>query len=235
MIVNSKGKPLPTIVSWSPSRVDMHKKCNLMFYEIALLQSVPYVESAQQAEGNRVHAMLDKRIKKEIVLEPAYAHLEPLVASIENAPGQTYSEQKMTINNRFETCGWFDKDAWCRLVVDVMKINGPVGFMGDWKTGKPRFDDYQLKLNAALGFIYYPSLQTITTAYIWLKTKTLDPATYRRADLDQIWAELLQEPTKMQQNLANNTWAARPGWQCSYCGVNKQRRCSSAQGPYRGD
>lgn len=222
------------VITWSPSRVKTFKKCAKMFHEEANLKTVPFVQSEMQLYGDRVHKALDKRIKGEAALPVEEQHLEPLVLSLLNAPGQTYAEQKMTLNNMLRPTGWFADDAWVRIIIDVMKINGPVGFMGDWKTGRPDFDQYQLKLNAAIGFIFYPSLEQITTAYIWLKTKTLDPETYQRADLSRMWQELLQEPTKMQECSNRNHWPERPGKHCGWCGVNKQGRCAVAAEKYRG-
>jgi hypothetical protein len=222
------------VIAWSPSRVNTYQKCPKMFFEEAVLGTVPFVQSEQQLYGDRVHKMLDKRIKGEAELPVEEKHLEPLVQSIINAPGQTFAEQKMTINTSLKPTGWFSDDAYCRLVIDVMKINGTVGFMGDWKTGKPNFDQYQLKLNAALGFVFYPSLERITTAYIWLRTKTLDPAKYTRADLPRMWQELLQVPTQIQESSRNNHWPVKPGKHCGWCGVNKQGRCPSAAEKYRG-
>jgi len=222
------------VITWSPSRVNTFKKCSRMFHEEANLRTVPFVQSEPQLYGDRVHKMLDKRIKGEAELPIEEKHLEPLVLSLLNAPGRTMAEQKMTINAKFEPTGWFSDDAWCRIIVDVMKINGPHGFMGDWKTGKPNFDQYQLKLNAAIGFIFYPSLEQITTAYIWLKTKTLDPEVYHRSNYNRMWQELLQEPARMQECSNRNHWPERPGKHCGWCGVNKQQRCTSASEKYKG-
>lgn len=222
------------VITWSPSRVNTFRKCPRQFYEEALTSNVPFVQGEQQLEGDRVHKMLDKRIKHMADLPVDYQHLEPLVASIERAPGETLGEQKMTINREFKPTGWFADDAWCRIIIDVVKISLPNLFIGDWKTGKPNFDEYQLKLNAAISFIFFPSAERITTAYIWLKTKMLDPKVYTRADLPRMWRELLQEPVRMQQCSNANAWPERPGKHCGWCGVNKQKRCKVAAEPYRG-
>lgn len=221
-------------ISWSHSRIDDFKKCARMFHEKNILKTVPFEQTEPMLEGDRVHKMLDKRIRGDVALPIDYQHLEPLVVSILNAPGQTFAEQKMTINDQLKPTGWFSSDAYCRVIVDVMKIKDTVGFMGDWKTGKPNFDEHQLKLFSAVGFEFFPSLEHITTAYIWLKTRTLDPKIYHRADLPKIWEELLVEPTRLQDYANRDYWPERPGKHCKWCGVNKQRRCKSAAEPYRG-
>jgi len=222
-------------IFWSHSRVDQFKKCPRMFHEISILKTVPFVQSEMQLYGDRVHKMLDARLKGTAPLPVEEMHLEPLIVAIERAPGITYSEQKMTINDQLQPTGWFSKDAWCRIIVDVMKLNQTKMFMGDWKTGKPTFDGHQLKLFAAVGFIYFPSVEEITTAYAWLKTKTLDPKKYHRKDTPTMWAELLQEPARMQAAANRGEWMEKPGKHCTWCGVNKQGRCRRAAGPYRGN
>lgn len=222
------------VIAWSPSRVNSFTRCPRMFHEESNLKTVPFIQSEPQLYGDRVHKMLDKRIKREAELPVEEKHLEPLVVALEQAPGRLFAEQKMTLNTSLQPTGWFDHDAYCRIVIDVMKINGTHGFMGDWKTGKPKFDSYQLKLNAALGFVFYPSLEQITTAYIWLRTKSMDPAVYNRADLPAMWQELLKEPTRMQDYSRRDYWPATPGDHCGWCGVNKQGRCTSATKKYRG-
>lgn len=220
-------------IAWSYSRINTFKKCPSQFHEEAILRTVPFVQGEAQLYGDYVHKKLDARLKGG-VLPADIVHLEPLVVSIERAPGQLLAEQKLTLNTKLQPCGWFDKDAYVRAIIDVAKINGAVGFMGDWKTGKPNFDNYQLKLFAAFGFIFYPSLQRITTAYIWLKNKTIDPEVYHRKDLMRMWQELLQEPTRMQDYANRDHWPTKPGKHCAWCGVNKQGRCPDASEKYRG-
>lgn len=222
------------LMSWSHSRIDDFKRCPRMFFEKNIAKTVPFEQTEVMKEGDRVHKMLDQRIRNTVALPIDYKHLEPLVLSIVNAPGETMAEQRMTLSDKLQPTGWFSDDAYCRVIVDVMKINRDRGFMGDWKTGKIKFDEHQLKLFAATGFLFYPSLTQITTAYIWLKSKALDPKVYRRADLPKMWSELLVEPTRMQDYANRNYWPERPGPSCRYCGVNKQRRCASAAEPYRG-
>jgi hypothetical protein len=208
-----------------------------MFNEKSILKTVPFEQTDAMKEGDRVHRLIDARIKG-TALPPEYVHLEPLVQSVERAPGRTFGEEKMTLNTKLQPCGWFQKGedpAWVRIIVDVMKINGDRGFMGDWKTGKVKFDEHQLKLFAAVGFIYYPSVNQWTTAYIWLKNKLVDPKVYTRADLPQMWRELLQEPVRLQDYANRNYWPEKPGNHCKWCGVNKQMRCRSASEPYRGN
>lgn len=222
------------IIAWSHSRIDTFKKCARQFHEVNILKTVPYTPSEPQIYGDYVHKELDKRLKTRNALPADLAHLEGLVVSIENAEGETLSEQKLTLNTKLRPAGWFDKDAYVRVIIDVAKINGSQMFLGDWKTGKIKFGEHQLKLFAATGFIFYPSVEQITTAYIWLRDKIVDPKVYHRDQLQQMWTELLQEPTRLQDYANRNYWPPRPGKHCGWCGVNKQHRCPDAAEKYRG-
>lgn len=221
-------------IAWSASRVESFQKCPRMFFEQSLTDRIPYAPSEQQTEGNRVHKLLDDRVRNKTALPIEYKHLEPLVQSIENAPGQTFGAQKLALDRKLQPCGWFDDGAWVRVETDISKVNLPNAFVGDWKTGKPTFSEYQLKLYAGVQFLFYQSLEKVTTAYIWLKTKMLDPKVYTRDQLKPIWSDLLQVPMQMQEASQKDSWPERPGRHCGWCGVNKQGRCMAAAEKYRG-
>lgn len=223
-----------TILAWSHSRIQAFKNCPKAFYEANIAKSVKFEQSAQMLWGDRVHRALEYRVRDKVPLAAEFAQYESIAASIERAPGNTLCENKLTLNVALQPTGWFASDAYVRVIVDVMKLNGTVGFMGDYKTGKIKFDESQLKLFAAAGFQAYPQIEQWTTAYIWTQDKVIDPAVYKREQLPQLWEELLQEPARLQKAHVMNHWPAKPGPLCGWCGVNKMGKCESAAARYKG-
>lgn len=223
------------LISFSASRVADYKACPKMFYEKNVAKSVPFVKTREMEEGTRVHKVLEYRVRDKVPLIGEDQQYERICQSLEKAAGTTFCELQIALDQRFAPCGWFDKQAYIRVIMDVMKLNGESGFMGDYKTGKPKFDEYQLKLAAAVGFVVYPAVRKWTTAYIWLKSGLMDPATYTREQLPGMWESLLEWPAKMQESSVLNNWRATPGWACGYCPVNKTHTCEVAKGPYRGN
>lgn len=223
-----------TILAWSHSRIDTFKKCPKMLWHQAIAKDVPFEQSEQMKWGDRVHKALEYRVRDKVPLSAEMAQYEPIAVSIERAPGNTLCENKITLNVALQPTGWFSPDAYVRVIVDVMKLNGSVGFMGDYKTGKIKFDEAQLKLFAAAGFQAYPHINQWTTAYIWTQDKVIDPAVYKREQLPQLWEELLQEPKRLQEAYVMDHWPPKPGWHCGWCGANKFGKCESASERYKG-
>jgi len=222
------------IIAWSHSRIEMFKKCPRQFNELQLLKTVKFEQTEAMLEGERQHKMLEDRIGKGTPLPAPYMKLEPICQSVLNAPGQTFTETKLTLNNKLQPTGYFAPDAYVRVIIDVMKKQDKTAWMGDWKSGKPNFDEHQLKLFSAVGFMTYPSLEQITTSYVWLKPGILDSKTYNRAQLPQMWAELLQKPAELQAAYVMNDWKPKPGRHCRWCLVNKIGRCPDAAERFNG-
>lgn len=219
----------PQLLAWSHSRVEDYRKCPYMLYHKAVLKDVPFKQTPQMAEGERIHKALEFKVRDGTPMPAKYSKYEPLAASIANAPGHTLCEYKITLDAGLRSTGWFSPDAWLRVIIDVMKINGDVGFMGDYKTGQSmKFNEHQLKLFAAAGFIAFPQVNKWTTAYIWTEFNVLDPAVYTRDQFPEIWKELMVTPDEMQRSYVMNHWPAKTGHHCKWCDVNKAGKCEFA-------
>lgn len=108
-------------------------------------------------------------------------------------------------------------------------------FIPTHNTGKMSFDGEQLKLTAAVVFQHYPDVDTVASAYLWLKDGVPDVKYYKREELPRMWEELLQEPAKMQEAYVMDAWPAKPGpGKCGWCTVNKYGKCPEAAERYRG-
>jgi hypothetical protein len=223
------------ILAWSHSRIDTFKKCPKMLKD-QLDKVVPFEQSEKMKWGDRVHKALEFRVRDHVALTNEFAQYEQIAAAIERAPGNVLCENKITLDVGLKPTGWFAKDAYVRVIVDVMKINKSVGFMGDYKTGNPKYSsEDQLKLFAAAGFQAYQNIDRWTTAYVWTQTGKMDLATYERSELPRLWEELLQAPRRLQEAHVMDHWPAKPGWYCGFCASNKYGKCEFPEVPYRGE
>lgn len=226
-------------IAWSDSRVKTHETCPKKFYHMVVVprgepDRVDYKQGYSGKKGEDFHKAMENRLLHKTPLQPVYATYEAMAQVLEAAPGTMVVEYAMALDASFQPCGTKDWDrVWIRAVPDVMKVSDTAGFILDWKTGKPEFREYQLKLNAAVAFAHFPTVQSITVVYGYLKIGTLStPVTYYRADLEQIWNELLAEPRRMHENLARGYWPAKPGHYCSWCEVNGAGKCDKAAKRY---
>ena len=225
----------PKLIAWSHSRIETFKKCPRQFYEFNIAKSVPFEQSEQMLYGERCHKALELRLGCGEPLPPEFAKHEAIAAAVAAMPGQTFVEIKLTLNEKLTPTGYFAKDAYVRVVVDVMKLAPPFCFVGDWKTGKMSFDGEQLKLTAAVVMQTYQDVDTVASAYLWLKDGVPDVKHYTRAQLPQMWNELLQEPRRLQEAVVMNNWPAKPSpGKCRWCTVNKYGKCPDAAERYKG-
>ena len=47
-----------------------------------------------------------------------------------------FTEQQIALTRNLEPCGWWDKDAWCRGIIDVGVKAKDTVLLADYKTGK---------------------------------------------------------------------------------------------------
>lgn len=223
------------LVPWSYSRLDTFKQCPKKFWHMNVAKDVPFEQSAAMKEGELQHKMLEDRVSKGTPIPAGYEPLEPIAQSVVRAPGKTFTELKMALDYHLQPCGYSDwKNAYGRVIVDVLKINGEAAWAGDYKTGKPTSDGLQLRINAAFLFAYYRDVDTVTTSYVWLKTRTVDTETYTRADLAKMWSDgILPEVDRLQEANKLNSWPAKANKFCAWCPVNKAGKCDQAGAPAR--
>ena len=229
-------------IAWSHSRRNLWIQCPKQFYHanVAPKGSPDHVEFRQtpaMLAGLEVDDALTKRIANGTPLPLKYSPFEPMAAAVLAAPGAKFTQLKVTLDQSFNPCGYFDKQAWCRAIYDVAVINGSHAFIGDWKAGQIWLDTDQLALFAATAFHQFPELEVVDTSYIWLRSGQTSDATYRRKELPEIWAALLPEVEQLQIAFRTNHWPAAPkrgAKSCKQCGANQAKLCDKAEGPYGG-
>ncbi|MCR4302263.1 MAG: hypothetical protein NUV51_11670 [Sulfuricaulis sp.] len=227
-------------IAWSHSRRKDWMECPRMFYHKNVAPKgsadrVEFIQTAAMKAGNLIDDALTQRISKGTPLPPQFAPYEKMVASVIAAPGAKYTQLRVTLDQSFKPCGYFDSTAWCRAIYDVAVINGSHAFIGDWKNGSPWLDEDQLKLFAATAFHQFPEIEVVDTAYIWLRFGVTNDKTYTRRELPELWMGLLPEVERLQVAFRNNHWPATPKRgknSCKRCNVNQQGKCKEAQGPY---
>jgi hypothetical protein len=146
---------------------------------------------------------------------------EPLLAKLASAPGAVHAERKLAISKDFAPVAWFAPGAWFRQVIDYTNVrNDGVAITLDYKTGRPKEDVTQLQLAAATIFAHDPEVTRVRAALVFVGYEQTEQAHYTRADLPEIWDEILPRVNALQRARTNNEFPPRPGGLCRrYCGV----------------
>lgn len=206
--------------AWSYSALNAFETCPRQYHEMRVLKRWPDPPGEAQQFGTLVHSYLEDRFKKGKDLPVFLKHIEPIVSKLETTKGEVQSEYKLALNPQFKPVEFFAKDAWVRAVGDVIKIHEDRSLQLDWKTGKRRDGDDQLKLQAAVSFATFSQLQTISVVYAWIKDKSTTVRTFKREDVPKIWQEFLPRVKRMEIARETGEYPPKPSGLCrQWCKV----------------
>jgi hypothetical protein len=201
----------------SYSALKQYENCPKQYYMQRITREVKPSFGEASIYGNRIHEQLEARLKGEAELPAESVKYEALIQAFASLPGELVAEQEFTLNKDLEATGWWDADAWLRLKLDILIINGQDAVVGDWKTGKYRPDWFQLELFAIVVMKLYPEVQNVKCSLIWLKDMRMDTEVYTRDDAPGIWANFMSKVQRVEQSLAKEQWLAKPSGLCPWC------------------
>ena len=206
--------------SWSYSRLKNIETCAFRYEQVDVLKKYKE-DSTQLTEGNRVHAALANALTGKVSLPPDLRLYQKWVDKIQAMPGVLYTEQKLAFTRDFQPCTYFAADTWCRAVADVLRIDGPIAFSGDFKTGRMKHGADQLAIVAQCVFSHYPEVQNISSSYIWLQDGAATKEIFTRETVANAWKNgLLQRVEAMEQAAGTNNYPKQPGGLCrKWCPV----------------
>ncbi|NBQ13226.1 MAG: PD-(D/E)XK nuclease family protein [Proteobacteria bacterium] len=206
--------------AWSYSALKNFETCPKRHWHISIAKDVVEPESSALREGNELHKAFDARLREKKPLPMTMAVHESMLATIEAAPGETYSEAKMAITREFQPATFFARNVWMRTVVDCTKVNGEEARVFDWKTGKPKDDSTQLAIMAAAIFANQPQVQRIKAALVFVGYTEVIAEGFTREGMSEVWAELIPRVAALESALKSTSFPARPSGLCRrYCPV----------------
>lgn len=207
-------------VAWSYSRLTNYESCPKKYYHLSVLKDFKEAENEHTKYGKEAHKAIELRISKGKKLPTQFEHLEPIVAKFASATGTIMVEQQLALNHEMQPTGWFDKDVFCRSIIDYAVVNKDKALIVDWKTGKISDDFTQQQVAAAMFFIFHPEVRSIDMMYYWLKDKKHTVKTLEREDAKTIWATVLKRVRKYVQAHSEYDFPPRPNYLCGrYCPI----------------
>lgn len=238
VMVTTGRRPKP--FSWSYSKLKNFEACPKKHSSVDLQKKYKEAESESLKWGDFVHKGLAGVILNRIEnkagrvpdIAPIPAGLEPMIPWVDrimSGDGIILVEQQMAITANFAPTEWFGNDAWYRGIGDVVKINGDIGFVIDWKTGKILEDSQQLALMAACLFAHYPELQAVRSEFVWLKEgpDCSSREDFLRSDMPNMWRGLWPRIEVLKHAYETSSYPPKPSGLC-------KRYCPVVDCPYHG-
>lgn len=208
-------------VKWSFSSLKDYINCPRQYQEVKVLKRFSKAPTAQTIYGNQVHKALENYVKDGTPLEKNYKQYQEQLDPLKDMDGEKYPEQRMALTIDREPCSFGSPNYWVRGIVDLLVVDGDVGFIVDYKTGKSTYPDLkQLQLMALMAFAHFPQLNEIKGALMFVAYKDFFTAEYTRDKIDEYWKTFEEPLTRLQFSLDNDVWQENPTGLCSWCPVN---------------
>lgn len=221
--------------AWSWSKLNAFETCPRQYQETKETKRIKEFEGSGLLVGNAAHSSLELYATKQTPIPPTIQCTDakggttsmgtqgwaPVADRIVGLKGELIVEKQLCLNEQLQPVSWFAKDAWVRGIVDIGKINDTKALAFDWKTGKRKPDNDQLKLFAGLMFASYPQLEEVRTGFIWLKEGcAMDTAVYERKDVPGIWATFEPRVAAMKRAYTSGDYPCKPSGLCrGWCPV----------------
>lgn len=231
--LNKKGRPF----SWSFSNLQAFENCPASYAASRYYCTAPYVQSEAAKWGDRIHKVPEQAINSQPITEPDLRpHVEPYLEKfllMRKAGAKVEAEVEIVLDRHMKLLtsrkAWFSKEAWMRVKLDVVVTSGSFSHYFDWKTGKVRDNDDQLRIcNAALS-IARPELERLSGKFIYTKEKYVSPGvTLTQKNIRDIWADTLPRVQRIEDAWKTETFPARPSGLCPWC--SEYNNCAYARG-----
>lgn len=208
--------------TWSFSSLSTYNNCPRQYYLQYVKEVIPYQETEATLYGSRVHLALEEYARDGKPVPDDCKPFTKYVDKILKLDGVPFFEKQFALTRNLEPCGFDDKDAWCRGIVDIGVVAQTRALCADWKTGKIRPDSDQLKLFAGFVMQHY-AVEKVRTSYVWLKFKEMTTETYTREDLPDIWKQFFMKAGKLESSYEKDKWVPKPTGLCrGWCGAGRE-------------
>lgn len=206
--------------AWSYSRLKNFETCPKRYHEIDILKN--FHETSEQLDwGDAVHKAMAAALRRKHKLPDTMQMYQEYINEMLNGKGELLVEQRYAITKDFQPCDWMSPRTWYRGIGDAVLIDGEVGLIRDWKTGKVKKDPVQLFLMAQCLFCFHKELKKVMTQFVWLGEETTTDAFYTREEMAENWPTVLRRLIPMEKAADTLTYPPTPGGLCKkYCPVN---------------
>ena len=206
--------------AWSYSKLKNYEQCPKRMYEVDVNKNFQDSGGEALVWGNQVHDSLAKALKGTAPLPPEMQSYAYWVDRVKRGTGKLEVEQKYAITRDFQKTTYFANNVWYRGIGDVIRLDGEVALILDWKTGKILEDSVQLMLMAQCLFSHYPALKYVRSSFVWLKDDCETPELFTRKEVAEQWVDLLPRVMHMEQAFKDLNFPPKPGRLCkNYCPV----------------
>jgi len=209
-------------ITWSYSGISLFKQCPKKYHHLKVLKDFTEQETEALLYGSAVHKAAEDHIAEGKPIPPEYKYMEGYMERIKAYPGVKLAEFKMAIKPDGSHCNFDAPEAWWRGIADLIILNGDTCRILDYKTGKSAkyADTAQLDLLALAAFTYFPEVQIIKAALLFVVAGELVKKSYNRDSVAALMQFAQDSYVPLQAAYENDVWNPKPNFTCNkYCAV----------------
>lgn len=214
-MVKRAKKILQRITAWSYSRYSTYKTCPRKAKH-SYIDKMKEPASKPMLRGKRIHKLAEDYLlgKLRKLPEELWLFKKQFVALKKRKP---HVEGQWAFDKDWKSCGWFDAEAWCRMVIDVAderKKNKELRIV-DHKTGQIREEQMeQLELYGIGGLLKYPWVEKVVAKFWYLDQGEEREVIVHRGDLEEL---ISRWEHKTKALLKDTSFAPKPNRFCGWC------------------
>lgn len=226
-----------TIEAWSFSRLKVFESCNLRA-KLAFLTKVklpPEDPDSPALRGTKIHTEAEKFVlgtgKLTANLKKFKTELTELAALYKADPESIEVEGDWGFDNKWNVCGWWDKNVWARIKLDVFRHEDQTSaILIDYKTGKKFGNEVrhteQGQVYAIAAFRRYPKLEFVQSQFWYLDHGLMLKSHYTREVIDHLQYRMDKRAHTMT---SATVFPANPNkFNCKWCPYKDSGDCATA-------
>lgn len=229
----------PYIFPQSHSSLEVFETCPRQYEAKYLTKEVPFVQSKEAAWGDQVHAELEQYLKTNGNYQLSATCLDPSGSGLSAASFQRFgdwvlnraakgggtviAERKAAVNRQTDAVAYNDKSRWMggKIDVTILYLDKGLAEVFDWKTGKVKNNQTQLRMYAALTLSKYREVGQVSCGYVWLAHNQISPPSfYCRSDYWEHWDVFRLKYERLQEAYRAGVFPPKPNGLCrQWCDV----------------
>ena len=220
--------------TWSHSALGDFDTCPYQYAAKRVYKTAPYEETEATIWGTRVHKVAEDLVNGVAVNDPEVEKLVKPYTDLflkQKETAEVLTEHKMGLTEGWKPCDFMAPDVCGRVISDVLVLRGDEAFVYDYKGGKRRdkngnlktISNTQLIINSLSVAIHFPHITRFSGKYIYLgeadpQHRTPGMAPMERKDLLPHLQELQAKIKRVKEAVEYDNFAFRPSGLCrAYC------------------
>lgn len=204
-MLNAKGLPF----SWSYSSLTDFEGCPARYAAKKFFCTTVEPPTEATEWGTRVHTAFEERIRDGKAFDKDLAMYEPWAKALEKIPGERHVEREFKVERG---TGY----------IDLLVVDNDVAVIVDYKTGKKKTDDTQLRLYCWFVANDFPNVKLFKYRYIWLKDNTATGSMTLKGDIPGIRDGILKRVDAMETAWKEKNFPCFPSGLCNgWCPVEE--------------